>query len=743
MNFRLVSTSLGYIALFLQLQVGAANDCRAQEQKDKEKQRPRIGLVLGGGGARGAAHVGILKVIEQERIPIDYVVGTSMGAIVGGAYASGMSPAEIENTLNSVDWKDIFVDDAPRTDLPFRRKRDERQFTGVEIGIRDGKILAPAGAFAGRKLEFLLQKVFLHTSSIDRFDDLDIPFRAVATNIETGEPVVLSSGSLPLAIRASMSIPGAFAPVEIKGNLVDGYVSNNVPVNVAQTLGADVIIAVDVGTPLAKKEDLNTLLDILNQVGGIATIKNVEEQLRYLSKGDILIRPDLGNHATTDFQEIGEIIPLGEKAARDSIAELKKYSVSEEEYQQYLARQRMHPSDPIFIKAIEISPTKFVSKERIEARITLKPGDELDLQTLSRDLTDIQSIGEFQSTGFSLAGEGNDRTLLINAREKSWGPDYLRFGFNLNSNFEGDNFFNFLVDHRIASVNKLGGEWENQLQFGRVSKVVTQFYQPLDYDDRFFISPNAGIIQNLRDIYVDNESIAEYRTRRYGGGADVGYNYGSAAEFRTGIYRGQLKADVSTGAADLPDFDFQRADVHFGFTYDQVDDSNFPRHGGYFRATEQLEREALGSDASYERTEFVGAYAMSNGRSTWFPKFQLGLNPNNDMPFFDDFVLGGPTSLSGYRVDELFGRQMALAKMAYYFQLFESTFAFARSSYLGGSLDAGNTWQELDQMKFDDLTYGGSLFYGADTIMGPLYIGWGINNDTHDSQFFFSLGQRL
>lgn len=738
MNHRIICLTFFFTILIFQLVMSPSASYGEEPSK-----RPKIGLVLGGGGARGAAHVGILKVIEEQHIPIDFVVGTSMGAIVGGAYAAGLSPEEIESTLNGIDWEDLFIDDAPREQLSFRHKLDERKFTGVELGIKNGKVLLPRGAFAGRKLEFLLQSVFLHTAQYDSFDQLGIPFRAVATNIETGDAVVLKSGSLALAIRASMSIPGAFSPVEIDGNLVDGYVSKNVPIDVAKEMGADIIIAVDVGTPLAKREDLNTMLDIINQVGGIATIKNVEEQVRLLTPNDLLIRPDLGDYSTTDFGKIQDIIPLGESAARHAVEELKRFSSSETVYQSFLVQQRKKPMPPLTLNFIKIAPMERVSQERVEARLTLQPGTILDIDQLNKDLTNVQSIGEFEQVGFSLAEEDNKTGIVLQAKEKSWGPNYLRFGLNLNSDFNEDNYFNILVDHRLTSINDFGAEWENELQFGRTSKVATEFYQPLDYGDRFFIEPRLEWRQDLRDIYDNGTRLAEYRTRKYGAGGDFGVHFGTVAELRVGLWRGHLKADPSTGSGNLPDFDVDRGGAQIQFTYDQVDDSNFPRKGGYFNVTESLERSGLGGEDSYEKTDIAAMYAISLGAHTLLPRFSLGLSLDDDLPFYDEFLLGGASTLSGFNADELHGKQKGLFKLMYYYQLSKNLLSFARASYLGGSLDLGNVWQDHNDISFSDSIFGGSIFYATDTILGPLYVGYGLNEEARDGAFFLSLGQRM
>ncbi len=734
--FFLLLVSCVFFTLFAPLKALA-------EPSAASPERPKIALVLGGGGARGAAHVGVLKVLEEQHIPIDYIAGTSMGAIVGGAYASGLSPQEIEDTLNSVNWGSLFDDKAPREELSFRRKRDERRFTGLELGVQNGKIVLPPGAMAGRKLEFLLQSVFLDVSGINNFDNLPIPFRAVATDIETGDPIVLGSGSLPKAIRASMSIPGAFAPVRIRGHLVDGFVSNNVPVDVAKQLGGKIIIAVDVGTPLAKSDQLTTLIDIVNQVSGIATMKNVYEQLQKLTAGDLLIRPELGDLAVTDFQKIAQIIPLGKEAAEKQVAELKRYSVSEKEYQVFLQKQRRKPQAPIMVDFVRIAPTSRVAPQRIESRLSVETGQALDLPQLSNELDRIQAIGEFESVGFEIVSEGDKKGVLIDPREKPWGPDYLRFGFNLYNDFKGDAYYNFLLDYTRTCLNELGGEWRNELQIGKNSQVHSEFYQPLDYSNTFFLSPLVEARQAITDIYNKGDRLAEYRSKTYGGGSDLGFNMGTAAESRAGLWWGHTNANPSTGSADLPDLDVARAAARLSFTYDQLDDDNFPRHGLYAQTSGWFEEQALGASSSYKKFAFDGLRPFSYGQHTLTPRVKVGYNPSDDLPYYDQFTLGGFGSLDGFRMEELRGRDMMLGRLSYYYQLSRAVFSFTTSSYLGFALDWGNAWQTESEMSFSDLVFGESVFFGADTILGPVYLALGSNNELKRGEVTLALGQKF
>ena len=403
-----------------------------------ELHRPKIGLVLGGGGARGASHVGVLKVLEENHIPIDYIVGTSMGAIVGGLYASGMSPGEIEENFKSVDWGDLFTDRLSEKELSFRNKGDRRKFIDLELGLKNGKIVFPKGIISGHKLSFLLKSMVSPAATTKNFDLLPIPFRAIATDIETGEEVILKYGNLAEAIRASMSIPGVFTPVEIDGRiLVDGGAINNLPIDIARQMGADIIIAVDVGMPLAKRDELDSALDITMQVIGIMTQQNVDEQIAQMRQKDILIRPDLGHITTADFSKVAETISLGEEKARDFIEDLKRYSISKDAYRDYLLTQRQDILEPAKIDFVEIKKPARVAPQAIKERIKTKLGAALSIEALKSDMRSVYSIGDFEQVDYDLIEENGKKGLLVDTKEKSWSPNYLRFGLNLIDDFEG------------------------------------------------------------------------------------------------------------------------------------------------------------------------------------------------------------------------------------------------------------------------------------------------------------------
>jgi NTE family protein len=521
----------------------------AQTTTTVGKKRPKIGLVLGGGGARGAAHVGVLKVLEANHVPIDYIAGTSMGAIVGGLYAAGYSPDELEKIFNQIDWIDM-LSDRPTEDLKsFRHKKDYQQLTNAEMGIKDGKITFRRGAVPGQKLDFMLSKLTIHTIDTPSFDQLRIPFRAVATDALTGQRVVFDKGNLAKAIRASMSVPGAFPPVKYEGKLlIDGFLVQNVPVEIVKEMGADIIIVVDVGGSLMKEEQLKTLLDMTNQMIGILSQKNIDESLALLTDKDLLIKPDLEGIGPGDFVKTPEAIKRGEQTALKAVEGIKRFSASDDDFQAFVTHQRVRESAPIKLDFVTVSKQKWVNEEIIKGRIKTKPGQTLDFDQLNRDLTNIYAIGDFETVGFNVENKDDKKALVIDAHEKPWGPQYLRFGFDLESDISGNNNYSILLDYRHTQLNSLGGEWKVVGSLGQTTGIYTDFYQPLDIQNFFFIDPQFKYDQTFQDVFQGDDKIAEYRRNELGAGIDIGANLKSYLEARVGLRTGLLDAQPEVGS---------------------------------------------------------------------------------------------------------------------------------------------------------------------------------------------------
>lgn len=351
--------------------------------------RPRIGLVLSGGGARGLAHVGVIQVLEEMKIPVYCIAGTSMGAIVGGMYASGMSPAELGKFITSMQWNEAFKDKPDASEMTFRRKSDAADFLiDLDLGFKDGKFTMPRGVLQGQNLNLILKSLLIHTEDIDDFNRLNIPFRAVATDIETGDAVILEKGELVKALRASMSIPALFAPVEMDGRLlVDGGIANNLPIDIARRMGADVVIVVDISTELSSRDQLATSVAITSQLTSIMVQRNTQAQIRTMREGDILIRPEMGAIGSSDFFKAVDAVAAGRKKAVEMKPELAHLAVEEEDFLAYLQVQRKKDQAMPVIDVVEVDNKSSLPDALIAAHVDIKPGEPLNMPDLKKILT--------------------------------------------------------------------------------------------------------------------------------------------------------------------------------------------------------------------------------------------------------------------------------------------------------------------------------------------------------------------
>ena len=461
--------------------VSAANPAPAQSLL-----RPRICLVLSGGGARGMAHIGVLKVLEELKVPIDCIAGTSMGAVVGGLYASGMTAEQIDATMRSVDWQDAFRDAPPRRDLDFRRKQDDRNFlVRLPLGLQHHHILLPKGFIQGQKLQETLRQLTLPYSDSPSFDQLPTQFRAVATDLESGKAVLLDRGDLSIAMRASISAPGVFAPVDYQGRLlVDGGLADNLPINVARAMNADILIVSDVSFPLQPRERLDSALSISNQMLAILVRKESDRQKATLGPQDILIEPALGTAAVTDFTVAVSTIAQGETAARGAQPRLAALSIGDGAYAAYLARRAARQPGLPVIKFVRVDQESKRYEKTILAEMQPLIGKPLDVDEVNARITELYGLGYFETLDYTLVerGEGADQEsgLEVRARRKSWGPNYVRFGLNLQDDFQGNSQYNAAARFLMTEINDLGAELLTDVQIGSDPKLTSEFYQPLD-----------------------------------------------------------------------------------------------------------------------------------------------------------------------------------------------------------------------------------------------------------------------
>ena len=707
----------------------AADVSRGQEAP----RRPKICLALGGGGARGAAHIGVLKVLEEQRVPIDCIAGTSMGSIVGGLYAIGYTPEEMTKLVTTTDWLGLFSDDPPRKELSFRRKEDDFIYAvGLEFGLKGG-LTFPGGLVAGRKLSFMLQSLTLPAAGIDDFDKLEIPFRAVAADVVNGEAVVIGHGNVAKALRASMAIPVVFSPVELEGRLlIDGGNAQNLPVETARAMGADIVLAVDVGASgVVPKKKPRTATDILSRMTDIPLLQNTVASRKL---ADLVLQPDLTGYGTGDFTKTEEIIPKGEIVASANLDEIRKYSVSEAEYAAWRRAHRGPMPPPPAIRQVTVAPVEGLDPRRITHMVHVTPGQALDLKTLNQDLGRLYGTGLFENVEFDLQGQGPEKELRIVPTPKPWGPTYMKVGLNLESDFKGESKFGIRALIDATEMNRLGAIWKTAFEVGTNVDVGSQFFQPLGYASNFFAAPRVSFLEQQVDIFDGHGNrVATYRAREPKGGIDLGYDFGTIAELRGGAEWGRLKAELRTGSPVFPDVDANEAAFVARIRVDQIDSVPVP-HQGYFANIDfRAERQSLGSDFNYEKFDSAFAAAFTTGRLTTLARVKWGDPLGSNLPFTDQFTLGGFLDLSGYAPDELRGVSAGLAEVIFYYRLSRGT--LVKAMYVGASAEAGNAWKAGQGRTFSDLKGAGSIFLAAETAIGPFYLGYGYAGSGHSSLY--------
>lgn len=698
--------------------------------------RPRIGLVLGGGGARGAAHVGVLKVLEELRIPIDYVAGTSMGSIAGGLYASGMSVQEIEQEMLAMDWDDLFQDYPDRQERSFRRKQDDLIYTfKAKPGFNDGEIQIPLAFIRGQKFDLALNRLTLPVVDVGDFDRLPIPYRAVAADLETGKEVVLAAGSLAKAIRASMAVPAAFDPVEIDGRLlVDGGIANNVPVSVARSMGADVFIVVDVGMGLLKRQDIKSALDVSGQLAGFLFTLNTEAQLKTLSSRDVLIRPELGDIGGGSFERVADAISAGEASARTALESLRRYSLDPEQYAQHLAARGQRRPRPPVIDFVRVDNQSRLSDALITDRISAKPGEPLDVTRLEQDIGTIYGLELFESVRYDVVREDGKTGLVIVATEKHWGPGFLQFGLATSNDLQGDATTRFGVLYTLTGINELNGEWRTGIQTGEEPAIFTELHQPLDPLSRYFVSGTVGYGTRNVNVFDDSGNLLS-RFRLSTGRLElgVGREFGTWGEGRLGYRRESGTAEIDIGVP-APDVDVDRGEVFLRLSDDRLDSVYFPRTGHRGTLEYRAAREQYGAAGDYDQWLFGYIHAFSWGANTFLGGLSGSTTPDDNAPIEGLFQLGGFLRLSGFRDDQLSGQHAGLIELVYMRRLYKVQFF---ETYLGVSAEWGNVWQRSEDVSFNNGIYAGSVFLGFNTPIGPLYLAYGRTEQDDQSMYIF------
>ncbi len=699
--------------------------------------RPRVALVLSGGGARGFAHVGILKALEAAQVPVDMVVGTSMGAIIGGLYASGMSADELEREILGVDWSGMFQSRPPRQALPHRQKEEDFEFSPVlQVGFRDGEFRLPQGAVSSNALELLLRRYTLHTRHLPDFDSLPIPFRAVATDMETGQAVVLDQGDLAAALRASMSVPGVFTPLEWNGRILgDGGLVNNLPVDVARELGADAVLAVNIGTPLAGRDSLGSVIGVSLQMINILTEQNVQRSLQQLTPRDLLLTPPLGDLTAADFSQARQLLTLGQQYAHTVTASLERFALPGAAYAQWHQRRQ---DRRLALQGQTTQPLAFVRLKgpplaRLDnflSRIETQAGQALDPGKVEQDVARLASSDVFQRIDYRLENSNQGEGLVYDLQESEAGPNQFRIGLGLKTDFQGQGDFNLRLSHNLRWLTDTGTQWRNRLELGATVALGTELYQPYGSSRNRFLS--AYLDHELRKVELfdtHGAPLVSGRRRTSRIGLDHGWHLGENGRW------GDVRLGwLGTRRQSIPDFINSRsitvADqltwtesaLRLAVVTDQLDHANFPQSGHRF--TLDLQSGNLNDNqgrAHFLRWDSSFNAVASTGPHTFNAYLRLARTDHVPRGAIDEYALGGFQQLSGYRLGQVMGNNLILGRLSYYRRLTAEP-GLARAWFAGGTLELGNAWSDSRDISWGSLRTGSSLFLGADTGFGPLYL---------------------
>ncbi len=686
-------------------------------------ERPRVGLVLGGGGARGAAHIGVLEVLRENRIPVDCVAGTSMGGLVTGAFAAGLSPDEMLVAMGKADWRAMFNDNPPVEDINPRIKYQSRRFIpGTEMGVtKDGAQALPS-VVGGQKVKLFINQLVRSQYGEPQIENMPLPVSIVATDLVTGDKVVFREGSLTKAMRATMSVPGLMTPVKDGDRLlVDGGLVDNVPIDeVRKNCNADVVIAVNVGSPLMKAGEIGGILSVAGQMVNILTEQNVTRSLATLTASDIYIKPDLEGITAAEFGRYDETAKRGRAAAEALLPRLQALSVDEKQYQAWLTAMTPVRGPMPVVDEVRIAGLKRVNPAYPDRYLKNYEGVPVDVDRLDKDIGLIFGDGEYDHVDFSLLSTRDRNILRVTPLEKEFGPDYLRFGFNLNSVSNGSSTFNMRVAYQKTLINSLGGEWLAGVQVGNEIGAFTEFYQPLDAERRFFFEPRLIYLRVPLDIYQNNNRVAEYRVDQTTLDLLAGINVGLWGPVAFGWTERYRNADLETGSPT-----FRSGGKGYGgflakMEFDQFDrlynpTTGWAAYGNYFYA----------AGDGYDRAELDLRAAQSIGDYVFHGRIRGAGSLTGTLPFYDAVALGGFLNLSGFVRNQIIGDSLMYGNVRVEKVVGRLPAGLRGDMRVGVALEGGQVNGRYTETNLNGWQSSVTAYAGGETPLGMVYVGYG------------------
>lgn len=722
-------------------------------------QRPKIGLALAGGGAKGSAHIAVLKALEENNIPVDYIAGTSIGAYVGGLYALGYSADEIQTIMFDADFNRGYSDAIAREDLTFRRKQQKDRFNiPFEVGFRDGRLQIASGLLQGQTMSELYRGSVGAIPNLDSFDDLPIPFRAVATDLVTSNAVVLERGDLIRVMQASATVPGALVPTEIDDRLlVDGGLSNNLPVSLVREMGADIVIAVDISSTLLTREDLQSSVSVLRQVTAFLTNRAVNDERARLDPADIYIRPEINQLSTTDFSVLPRAFEAGAAAAAEQLEALRLLSVDGDEYQQYSDNKaakagtlRANESRPV--TAIRLVNNSTISDTYILESFGLQAGSQITNSELVQGLDRIYNLGFFERVNAEFLDNGGDRTLIVEVKEKSWGPNYVDTGVGWEDDFTLNSELNVDIALTMGDLTRNGGELRTELGLGTDKDFSTEFYLPLEQRRRYYSTNKYSFSRTNRDAFIDNTRAVTLDVTSHQVDLGVGLNFLRSGIVETGVT--YQKGDIGNEVFLSSDINYDAQGPYFKIGYDSLNMISFPTAGNRFtlsftRLSEDVS--GLNFDGSappagkYDSQQIDASWkGVWSFRNHSFVGKAVFTTLSSDIDTSINLIqLGGFLNLSGYHKNALVGHKRLFTSAVYQYSINRNLFGLNNFPLrFGLSLETGNVWQAEQNIDTSDLILAGSMYIATDTTLGPIAIGIG-SAEGNESAVYFYLGKNF
>jgi NTE family protein len=712
-KMRTAAVGAGLLLVLLFIRVSSPVDARDIDRKPHTGQDFVVGLTLSGGGAAGLAHIGVLKVLEEAGIPVDLVTGTSMGSIVGALYAMGYTPVQMQEVVINADWRQLFEERIHREHLPMDEKKYDGLFN-ISFPIEGRSVSLPTGLVSGNHIFNLLAQLTWPYHDLDDFLQLPRPFLCVATDLETGEQVVLDRGFLPDALRASMSIPSVFDPVWINGKyLIDGGVVNNMPVQQAFDIGADFVIAVNASADIRPSDELRSLPDILTQTIAIGMRTSMHMQR---DKANFFIQPDLSRYSMLSFGDAAEIINAGEAAARSRMDELRALADSLHSMRSGATQKApipaIKPLESFRVRSVTFEGLKTVPEDHIRSKLQIYDGSSIDKEMLSNGMMRLYGMQRFDRVSYRLSwNEPRDEADLIVILEEQT-ANIIQTGI-FHNNMQGPSIlFNASFRNLVfpASTARLN------VRLGHETMAELQYFNYIGIEPRLSFLGSAGFREREIDIYRNGRREAGVSTDILYAEALTGPLYASVVRLGLGYRFEHYNLSESIGFLDLLERRWTSLHMLAGeMEFDNLDQSGLPSSGFHFLARAELVPEFLPNDHSFGRIHgFWKGHYSPLPRLTVIQKIQGGYSFGGELPLHYRYYAGGYRSFAGYRKDALSGNNLIAAGIG-------TRYRFYRQFHITPSLNVGRNYERLDHTAFDFLPkWGWATTLSWHTVLGPI-----------------------